>query len=167
MTSSDIDAISQNPSQMVDWGSETAFAIEQDEIDALHFAAMRRRLHKMLPKIPVLRRLAEDIGVDDIESPEDITALCFPHTMYKSYSATYVEQGRFDRMTKWFNGLTAIDLSGLDTSGCDSLESWLDLIEDNTIIRPLCSSGTSGKISFYPRTEHEVEAQSRAHIGAG
>jgi hypothetical protein len=153
----DVDGLAEDPVRLADWDSEALFDIDYDVLQAFQLKAMRKRLRDMLPKIRVLRRLAEDIEMDGIEKAEDITALCFPHTMYKSYSATYVEQGRFDKMTQWLGGLSAIDLSSIDATSCESLEQWLDLIEEKTIIRPLCSSGTSGKISFYPRTQEELE----------
>jgi len=91
----------------------------------------------------------------DLDRPGDITSLCLPHTFYKSYAAADVEKGRFDRLTRWFGTLTALDISGVDVSQCDSLESWLDAIEAQTPIRPICSSGTNGKISFFPRSTTE------------
>ena len=46
-------------------------------------------------------------------------------------------------------------ISGVDVTGCDGLESWMLAIEEATSLRPVCSSGTSGKISILPHGELE------------
>jgi hypothetical protein len=47
--------------------------------------------------------------------------------------------------------LTPHDLSQVDASGCDSIDSWLDLINAETELDPITSSGTTGTMSFTPR----------------
>jgi hypothetical protein len=50
------------------------------------------------------------------------------------------------------------DLSSIDTSRCDSLESWVNAIEQGSDLRPTVTSGTMGKISFFfPRSTTEAD----------
>ena len=105
----------------------------------------------------MLDSVASDISVDAINTLDDVVPLCMPHTMYKSYSSRDVESGRFDRLTEWLDGLTAEDLSGVDVGGVDSLESWLEALEAQSRLRPTVSSGTTGKVSFFPRTTVEAD----------
>lgn len=60
-------------------------------------------------------------------------------------------------MTKWLDGLTVHDLSGLDVSDCDSFDSWFVSLEAQSPIRPIHSTGTTGKLSVMPRGVWETE----------
>src|SRR5215210_6491383 len=137
--------------------SEEAFSIDPVDAARMQLAWIQRRFEDLRPRIRVLDSLASDIGVTKISSFEDAVPLCLTHTMYKSYSRSSVENGRYDRLTEWLNGLTTEDLSGLDVSGATSLETWLDVVEAGSRLRPLVSSGTTGKVSFFPRTTIEMD----------
>jgi hypothetical protein len=79
----------------------------------------------------------------------------------KSYPMSYLEKSQFDRLTQWLDGFTTYDLSGLNAKGCDSIDDWIDLLDNNTPIRVLHSTGTTGKLSFLPRAlpEFKIMAQ--------
>jgi hypothetical protein len=66
-----------------------------------------------------------------------------------------LERGRFDRMTRWLDGLTIHDLSAVDASGVELIDDWIDLLDRTTEIRVQHTSGTTGKLSFVPRSETE------------
>jgi hypothetical protein len=136
---------------------ERTFGLDQREVAALQLDGIRQRFEELRPRVRVLDSLASDIGVEEVETLDDIIPLCMPHTMYKSYSARYIEEGRYDRLTEWFDGLSAEDLSAVDLTGVDSLESWLEALEAQTRLRPTVSSGTTGKVSFFPRTDVEAD----------
>jgi len=149
------DQLLGEPSRFGAMSSEDQFGIDPRELAQVQLRGIQQRFEEMRPKVNVLERLSEDLDITKIERAEDVTALCFPHTMYKSFAVSYIEDGRFDRMTRWLSTLTTVDLSGVDATGCDSLESWLNLLEARTTLRPLCSSGTTGKISVFPKGEIE------------
>jgi hypothetical protein len=133
-----------------------AYTIDPAEVRAMQLAAVRERFEALRPRIRVLESVAADVGVDRIDALEDVVPLCFPHTLYKSCSAGRIAKGRFDRLTEWLDGFTVHDLSSIDTSRCDSLESWLDAVEQGSDLRPTVTSGTTGKISFFPRSTTEA-----------
>jgi hypothetical protein len=160
----DVAGLFEHPTTLSNWTQVDLFELDQAAVAEAQLTALQARYDEMRPKIALIDRLADDIGVDRIEQLSDITPLCVPHTTYKSYSANHVDNGRFDRMTRWLNGLTAHDLSGLDTSGCDSLESWLTLLDERTPLRLLTSSGTSGKMSFFPRSVTEEQYMLGYHL---
>jgi hypothetical protein len=157
MTSPLISQFHDHPEAMNTLSSETLFDLDWAEVRELQFHLMKRRFEEMRPRIRVLDRLAEDLAIDSFARPEDATPLFLPHTMYKSYAASSIEKGNYEKMTTWLSGLTPHDLSQVDTSACDSLETWLDTLEANTPLRPICSSGTSGKISVFPRGQREAD----------
>jgi len=51
----------------------------------------------------------------------------------KSYPLSYIEKNQFDRLTRWLDGFTVYDLSMLDMSKCDSIDDWLDLLDQHTM----------------------------------
>ena len=148
--SEDIADLIDNPERLNRLGSKRLFAIDWEDIQRIQFEVMKNRFEEMRGKIRVLDRLAEDLEIDSFSSPEDATPLFLPHTMYKSYAVSNIEKNRYDKMSAWLDGLTSHELKSIDVSDCDSLESWLDTLECNSDLRPVCSSGTSGKISFFP-----------------
>jgi hypothetical protein len=137
--------------------SEEVFAIDPVDVARMQLRWIQRRYEELRPRIRVLDSVAGDIGITNIESFNDVIPLCLPHTIYKSYSLSSVEQGRWDRMTEWLSGLTTEDLSGLDLGTASSLETWLDVVEAASRLRPLVSSGTTGKVSFFPRSTIEMD----------
>ena len=160
---SSFEDIFNDPSILPWLDNKAVYGMEPSDLEELQLYWIRRRFEEMRPKVRVLDRLADEIGIDRIDDVQDVTSLCLPHTMYKSYAASYVEEGRYDRMTQWLSSLTALDLSSVDALRADSLDSWLDEVEAKTDLEPLCSSGTSGKISFFPRSRRENDLWAQAY----
>src|SRR5580658_419377 len=90
---------------------------------------------------------------ESIEAIEDLAPLLFPHTVYKSYPISYLERSRFDKLTRWLAGLTTTDLSHVDAAGVASIDDWIDLLEAETALMIQHTSGTTGNLSFIPRTQ--------------
>ena len=155
-TAPDFDAPKSGPLAFIQslntMNADELFSLDPEEIAPIQLAALKLRLEEFRPKIRLLDRLCEDTGVSSIQTAEDITPICFPHTLYKSYSVADIEKGRYDRLTRWLQTITAHDLSKVDLTGIDTLEGWISAVEAATPLRPLCSSGTTGKFSFFPAT---------------
>src|SRR5262249_35142419 len=80
------------------------------------------------------------------------------HSALKSYPMSYLEKSRFDRLTQWLSGFTTHDLAAVDASRCESIDEWLMLLDARTDLRVMHSTGTSGKLSFLPRSLVEMRA---------
>ncbi len=117
---------------------------------------MRKRFNELRPKLPALAKLAADQGIDTIDSIDDAAPLLFPHTVYKSYPLSFLERGQFDRLSKWLGGLTTIALSGVDLAGVGTIDDWIARIEEATEINLIHTFGTTGKLSFLPRTKEQT-----------
>src|SRR3546814_9275507 len=102
-----------------------------------------------------LFRSAREQGIEEIRTLEDLAPLLYPHTVYKSYPISYLERARFDKLTKWLGGLTTVDISNVDASGIESIDDWLDLLDAETPLTVAHTSGTTGKLSFVPRTKEQ------------
>ena len=141
---------------LFDRGPGPLMLMEQDEREAGQLAMMTARFEELRPKVGQLGKLATLQGVQAVSALNDVTPLLFQHTVYKSYPVSLLEKGRFDLLTRWLDGLTSHDLSGVDASGCDSIDSWFDAIEAQTPLRPSHSTGTTGKLSILPRDKDEL-----------
>jgi hypothetical protein len=146
------------PEDQIKLSMNELYSIPLDVQEAIQLASIKKRFSEQVDKIPILGKLREQQNINDIHSLEDVAPLLLPHSAYKSYSLSLIEQGRFDKLTKWLNGLSAHDLSGLDASGIETIDDWVMMLDEQTPIRVIHSTGTSGKLSFLPRSEVEIES---------
>jgi hypothetical protein len=105
--------------------------------------------------------MATDQGIDAIRDIRDASYLLFPHTVYKSYPMSVLERGKFDRLTKWLQGLTTIDLSGFSAEGIDTIDDWVTGLNDSAGVQLVHTSGTTGKLSFLPRATADQDDRLR------
>lgn len=132
------------------------------ELAELQLDAMRLRFTELHREIPTLWTMAKEAGVDSIERAEDIVPLLFQHSVYKSYPTALLVRNRFTELTRWLDRLTTHDLSRIDVTDCDSIDSWLDVLDSETDLRVLHSSGTTGTMSFIPRSTKEWDGMFEA-----
>jgi hypothetical protein len=132
------------------------YSIPSPDVQAFQLRALRNRFHQQTNRVNILRRLAAEQRIHDIGAIEDGAPLLLRHSDYKSYPISLIEKGRFDRMTEWLSELTSYDLSGIDASKIDTIDDWLSLLDRETDLRVATTSGTSGKLSFLPKSEAEL-----------
>lgn len=148
-----LDRLLADPASFHDAPYDLAFTLSREELERLHLEGARRRFAELRPGLSVLDRLATEQGVEAIDRIDDLAPLLFAHTVYKSYPIAYLEKNRFDRLTKWLAGLTTSDLGGVDVAGIESIDDWIDRIEAGSDVMVSHTSGTTGKLSFIPRTK--------------
>lgn len=142
----------ETPDHFIDARYNEGFQLSREQLEAIHLRGAQQRFDTLREQLPVLKRLAEEQGISRIDSIDDAVPLLFPHTVYKSYPLSILEKGHYDRLTRWLDGLTCYDLSGVDTSGIDSIDAWIKRLDESTPLRVLHTFGTTGKLSFMPRT---------------
>ncbi|UGU03075.1 hypothetical protein LTS63_04850 [Mycobacterium intracellulare] len=133
-----------------------------DELAALQLEALQLRFGELRHTIATLTRLADEAGIDAVGQLNDVVPLLFQHSVYKSYPAALLVRSRFTELTRWLDRLTTIDLAGVDVSECETIDAWLDTLEAATPLRAVHSSGTTGTMSFLPRSTHEWDQMGRA-----
>src|SRR6516162_11631863 len=82
-------------------------SIPRTEIEGLQRQAMGIRFREHYQSIEMLRKLADRLGVTELNEFNDVVPLFFSHTAFKSYPAALVDKKRFDLMTKWLDKLTS------------------------------------------------------------
>ena len=75
--------------------------IPRTELEQLQRQAMGIRFREHYQSIEILRKLADRLGVTELNDFNDVVPLMFSHTAFKSYPAALVDKKRFDLMTKW------------------------------------------------------------------
>ena len=100
-----------------------------------------------------------------VDSIEDILPLLFDHRVYKNYPLSLIETRNIPKLHAWLDRLTTLDLSGMDLSGLTMIDDWLDRLDDFGMLVGT-SSGTTGKLSFVPRSKVEFPSWQRSYYEA-
>jgi hypothetical protein len=130
-------------------------SVPREEAEALQLAGINLRLEQRRGEISVLAKLAEAQNIGRISRLEEAAPLFFTHGMYKSYPVSLLAKSRFDQLNKWLDRLTPYDLSGLAVGDCRSIDDWIDRLREQTPLDVATSSGTSGTISFFPKSRRD------------
>lgn len=148
-------ALMDDPASFFGHSATEMHSIAPDRLAALQLRALQLRFEAQREAIPMVKKLADNQGVATIEAIDDIVPVLFQHTMYKSYPASLLSGRRFDQLTRWLDKLTSVDLSGVDVSACDSIDTWLDALATQTALDPFTTSGTTGTMSFIPKSKRD------------
>lgn len=130
-------------------------SLPRDEVEAVQLTAMNIRLAERRDHIQMLAKLADGQGIDSVGSIDDLAPLLMPHDIYKSYPVSLLAKQKFGKLNQWLSKLTRYDLGEVDVSQCDSIDSWLTKIRDETALDVGASSGSSGTCSFYPKSKRD------------
>jgi hypothetical protein len=157
----DTDLLKKHPEGYADLSVTQQYSIPYETVMDIQLAVLKQRFSTLVHRVPVLAKLAESQRVSAIQDIQGAAPLLFPHSIYKSYPLSLLEKSRFDLLTKWLGTLTSVDLSTVDATGCVGIDGWLDLMDSKTELRIKHSSGTTGKLSFVPRTLGETQATAK------
>lgn len=132
-------------------------SISPAHVEAVQLTAMNLRLEERRGQIKVLEKLADSQDIRRIDALDDLAPLLMRHDIYKSYPVSLLAKQRFDQLTTWLSRLTHHDPTGVDVSGCDSIDSWLTKLRDGTPLDVATSSGSSGTCSFFPKSKRDYK----------
>lgn len=155
MSAADLARLKAAPESFVGLSAREFYSIPLPVLEEIQLGAARTRFETLRGNISMLQRFAAEQHVEQIRSLEDLALLLVPHSAYKSYPLSILELGQFDRLTRWLGKFTTCDLSAVDTTACESIDDWIIALDTQTDIRITHSTGTSGKLSFLPRSEGE------------
>lgn len=133
---------------------EELYAIPREEREKLQLEAVRLSFARLRDRVPALKKLADRQGVDSIEKLDDVLPVCFDHRVLKNYPIQIIENRDFAKLTAWLDKLTVHDLKKVDLTGLTTIEEWLDRLDAYGMLITY-SSGTTGKLSFVPRSLDE------------
>jgi hypothetical protein len=126
-------------------------SIPRAQLEELQRQAMALRFRQHYDTIEMLRKVADRLGITQLTDFNDVVPLLFSHTVFKSYPTVLIDKKRFDLMTRWLDKLTSYDLSNVDTVGCNSIDEWIDRLDEQSPLQVITSSGTTGTLSILPK----------------
>jgi hypothetical protein len=139
---------------------DIAFDTPVSDIAPLQLRAAQELFEERRAQIPLVNRRAEEAGIARIEKLDDLVPLLFAHTVYKSYPASFVEQGRWDRMLQWLDTLSVEHVTNVAVEGVMDVDDWIArLWEAGHMV--LATSGSSGKCSFLNHTKGDSDMKKR------
>ena len=143
--------------QLLGYADDSAFyEVSRAELEPLWLAAANERLAEQRERIPVLARLADDLGIKEFESLSDLIPLLFAHSNYKSYPEAFIDNGRWNLMNQWLDTLSSNRVEGIDVDGVTDQDDWIERLHANG--HPVyVTSGTTGKNSYLPATVADRE----------
>lgn len=125
-----------------------------DNLYQLQLEAANERFQQRREQIPVLKMRARDCGIERVERHADLVPLLFADANYKSYPDSFIEQGRWDRMSLWLQTLSTHPVKGIDHSTVTNMDEWVEALRRNGH-HVMSSSGTSGRNSFLNQSESD------------
>lgn len=131
-----------------------------DDLEAKQLAAARELFHQRHEQLAIVRRRAEEAGITEINSLHDLVPLLLAHTSYKSYPASFMEQGRWDRMLQWLQTLSVENLSDTDVEGVVDVDDWIRRLRAAGHMVQ-ATSGSTGKVSFLNHSRADTELKRR------
>jgi hypothetical protein len=161
-------AATLDPEDVAAWtqqSHEELFAHSREAVDEAQREALIRRFRALRPSVEALGKLADRQEVTSVEEIDDVVPVLFDHRVYKSYPISLIEKRRFPRLTAWLDRLTTHDLLKVPLDGLDSVDGWLTRLDESGMIIGH-STGTTGKLSFIPRSQAEWPAWRNAHFVA-
>lgn len=126
------------------------------DVDELQLEAARERFADLRQRVRILDQRASDTGVESIEKLTDLVPTLFAHTAYKSYPQSFVDKGRWDRLTLWFSTVSANPMDGVDVTDVQDVDDWIARLEAAGHF-VFSSSGTSGKASFVDQSQGDID----------
>ncbi len=155
----------ETPGRWLEHGFEALYALSWRDIEDVQLKALQLQFDKFSTSVAALEKLARREGVTRVDSVEDALPLLFDHRVYKSYPLSLIEKRDIPKLNAWLGRLTTRDLSQVDISGVTMIDHWLDRLDDFGMLVGH-SSGTTGKLSFVPRSKVEFPAWQRSYYEA-
>jgi hypothetical protein len=157
-----------DPQDAAGWADnplEDLLNMSATEVRQSQLGALRHRFNTLRAAIDPLNKLATDQGVGELDSIEDVVPVLFDHRVYKSYPLSLIEKRNFPRLTSWLNRLTTHDLKTIPLEDITSVDDWLTRLDDSGMTIGH-STGTTGKLSFIPRSRTEFPAWRNDHFNS-
>ena len=155
-----------SPKDLAFLADEELGSLQRKDVEAFQLEAARRKLARQVTWIPALGKMLGDNDPFACESFDDFIPFLYVDSDYKSYDKSYLENKQFDKMTEWLDAFTSYDLSNVDMAGCDNLTEWCQRLHEQANIFICHSSGTSGTLSFVPRSQADRDLIVDAMAGA-
>jgi hypothetical protein len=153
------------PDSWLDHGFEPIYRLSWRDYQEVQLAALKFHFAKVSGSVAALDKLANREGIKSIDSIEEGLPLLFDHRVLKNYPLALIEKRDVGRLNAWLDRLTTHDLTHVDLTGVTTVDGWLDKLDAFGMLVGH-SSGTTGKLSFVPRSQVEFPSWQRTYYEA-
>jgi hypothetical protein len=115
-----------------------------DDLRAAQVEALNERFQDRVGKIKLLKLRAEEAGITEIRSVEEVVPLLLPHTAYKSYPESFLMEEKWDKLGKWLDSVSTHRVPPVNPATVCDVDSWIEKLQESGHYVS-CSSGTTGK----------------------
>jgi hypothetical protein len=143
----------------------TGYDISASDARETQIAAMNERFQEAAGRIKLVGHRADDAGIREIRSLEDVVPLLLPHTAYKSYPEAFLTDQRWDRLARWLGTVSAHPTSNADLEGIADIDQWIERLGQAGHFVS-CSSGTTGKSAMLNATQADLDFTCKDGIAA-
>lgn len=127
-----------------------------EELRAAQIEAMNERFQERKGAIKLLARRAEEAGIAEVRTMDDIVPLLLPHTAYKSYPESFLMDERWDRLSKWLDTVSTHRVPPIGKDDVDDIDGWIEKLQESGHYVS-CSSGTTGKSAMLVASAKDME----------
>jgi len=145
--------------------ARTGFDLPYSEVREKQLAAIAERFEEARDTIKLVRQRAQDAGITEIRSLQDVVPLLLPHTAYKSYPESFLTGKRWDRLTRWLGTVSSQSVDNVALDGVEDVDGWIAACEAAGHFVS-CTSGTTGKPAMLPATKGDLAFAAREGIEA-
>ena len=121
----------------------------------IQIEALEEQFQERRDRIKLLGHRAREAGITEVRSREDMVALLFPHTAYKSYPESFLIEEKWDRLGKWLGTVSPHPIGPIETADIGDIDEWIGrLAAAGHYVS--CSSGTTGKSAMLPASDKDM-----------
>ena len=145
--------------------SEERWDYDLAKLRELQLAAMTERLRSRRETIRTLDQLADQVGLDTIETLEDASSLLFTGVSYKAYPEVFVSKRQWAKLLRWLDHMATPDLSRIDVADAADLDefvirltaAWLPGADDERYERQVLTAAANQSRHGTRRRERRCE----------
>ena len=132
------------------------FTFTAEELYDTQVEALDERFQERKDCLKLLTRRAEDAGLSEIRSFEDMAQVLFPHTAYKSYPEKFLMDEQWERLTKWLGTISPYPIRDISFDGIVDIDDWIERLKAVGHFIS-CSSGTTGKSAMLIASQKDMD----------
>jgi hypothetical protein len=136
--------------------AEDRYNIPFADLRGPQLEAMNERFQERKDQIKLVGHRAREAGITAVRSAEDVTKLLLPHTAYKSYPESWLVGGRWDRLSRWLDTVSAHRVPVDKVSDAADVDGWIEKLAGSGFFVS-CSSGTTGKSAMLVASRKDMD----------